>query len=517
MSLRDLTINPLRIGMRSAKRIEPCIMVIFGATGDLTSRKLLPALYNLALEHPLPPQFTVVGMARRPLSHDDFRKMAFDAITTNSRTQPISPSVWDTFSKGIFYNQGEFHDRAAFERLGQLLDQIDRDRGTMGNRIFYLATQPEFYSDIAAMLSESGAARPPETEAEGKGWSRIVIEKPFGHDLATAQQLNADLSRAFHEDQIYRMDHYLGKETVQNIMVFRFGNGIFEPIWNRRYIEHVQITVAESLGLEGRAEYYESAGAIRDILQNHMMQLLTLTAMEPPVNFGAAAVRDEKLKVLGALPPVLREIANDSVRAQYSSGYVGGIKVPAYREEEGVKPDSMTETYVAVKLNIENWRWAGVPFYLRTGKRLAKRVTEIAIKFRRPPYLLFQGTGAGELATDVLSMRIQPDEGITLRFNAKVPGGEMHLRAVNMDFFYGNTFGGTPPEAYERLLLDAMAGDATLFTRIDETLAAWRLVDTIVQAWRDSRSPVALYAPGTWGPEAADQLIERDGHTWRRL
>ncbi len=509
--------NPLRAGMRSARTLEPCVLVIFGATGDLTHRKLLPALYNLAIEQPLPPQFSVVGVARRPFTDEQFRQQALDSVNEFSRRRPVNPSVWETFSKGLFYCQSQFDDINGYGQLKELLDKLDRERGTQGNRIFYLATPPTFYPVIGKLLSESGVAhrgRPDETH----GYSRIIIEKPFGHDGQSAESLNEELNKGFSEKQIYRIDHYLGKETVQNIMVLRFGNGIFEPIWNRRYVDNVQITVAESLGVEGRGEYYDSAGAIRDMIQNHMMQLLTLTAMEPPNNFEADAVRDEKVKVLRAIPPLHdREIAIDTVRGQYGRGFVGPELVPAYCDEEEVKKDSHTETYVAVKLLIENWRWAGVPFYLRTGKRLTKRVTEIAIHFKRPPYLLFHGTGSERLQPNILSMRIQPNEGISLRFMAKVPGQEMHLRSVNMDFLYGSSFGVEPPEAYERLLLDCMFGDPTLFTRIDETELAWQLVDTIVAGWQSFNTPIVQYEPGTWGPKEADALIERDGRTWRRL
>lgn len=502
--------------MRSARTVHPCVLVIFGATGDLTHRKLLPALYNLAIEQPLPPQFSVVGVARRPFTDDEFRQQALDSINQFSRRTPVNPAVWETFSKGLFYCQSQFDDPEGYAKLSELLDRLDRERGTEGNRLFYLATPPSFYPVIGDMLHKSDVAQ--RGKAEGPSFSRIIVEKPFGHDFESAQKLNTALNKGFSESQIYRIDHYLGKETVQNIMVLRFGNGIFEPIWNRRYIDNVQITVAETLGVGGRGDYYEEAGAIRDMIQNHMMQLLTLTAMEPPVTFGADSVRDEKVKVLRAIPPLHdAEITVDTVRGQYGAGYVGGEQAVAYRQEKDVQPSSHTETYVALKLNIENWRWAGVPFYLRHGKRLTKRLTEIAIQFKRPPYLLFSGTGAEEIQANVLSLRIQPNEGISLRFTAKVPGQEMQLRAVNMDFLYGSSFGVEPPEAYERLLLDCMLGDPTLFTRIDETLLAWKLVDTIVAGWSKDRAPLPQYEPGTWGPKEADNLIERDGRTWRRL
>ena len=516
MDLMTVATNPLRAGMRNARTVEPCVMVIFGATGDLTHRKLLPALYNLELEHPLPPQFTVVGVARRPFTNDEFRKQALDSVNSFSRRRPVTSRVWDTFSNGLFYHQSQFDDPAGYHALAQLLERLDHERGTAGNHIFYLATPPSFYATIADNLAAAGLARQRD---DGTGWSRIIVEKPFGHDLTSALALNKELNKAFTEQQIYRIDHYLGKETVQNILVLRFGNGIFEPIWNRRYVDNVQITVAESIGLDSRGEYYEEAGAMRDMIQNHMMQLLTLVAMEPPVNFGANAVRDEKVKVLRAIPALVDgEIASDTVRGQYGPGFVAGDQVKGYQQEPGVDPNSRTETYVALKLLVENWRWAGVPFYLRHGKRLAKRITEVSIQFKRPPYLLFRGTGADQMQPNVLSLRIQPNEGISLMFSAKVPGQEMQLRSVNMDFLYGSSFGVEPPEAYERLLLDAMVGDSTLFTRIDETELAWQLVDSIEQGWRKMLSTtLPQYEPGTWGPKEADALIERDGRTWRRL
>jgi glucose-6-phosphate 1-dehydrogenase len=510
-------INPLRSGMRHARTIEPCVMVIFGATGDLTHRKLIPALYNLALEQPLPAEFSAVGVARRPLTDAVFREQALDAVNRFSRRRPVNPAVWETFSKGLFYFQTHFDDPAGYEQLGHVLDQLDQERGTAGNRIFYLATQPSYYPIIIELLRSSGLVR--RARSGGGGWARIIVEKPFGRDLETAQALNGDLSKAFSEEQIYRIDHYLGKETVQNILVMRFGNGIFEPIWNRRYIDHVQITAAESLGLEGRAGYYDEAGALRDMIQNHMMQLLTLVAMEPPAAFVADAVRDEKVKVLRSVPPLSEaEVPQNVVRGQYGPGWQGGEHVPGYREEPGVAGDSRTETYVALKLLIENWRWAGVPFYLRTGKRLTKRLTEVAIYFKRPPYLLFKATGADEMQPNVLSLRIQPNEGVSLRFGAKVPGQETQIRPVSMEFFYGQAFGVQPPEAYERLLLDCMHGDSTLFTRRDETELSWTLVDTIARAWnRLPASSIPQYEPGTAGPREADALIESDGRAWRRL
>lgn len=510
-------VNPLRAGMRHARTVAPSVMVIFGATGDLTHRKLIPALYNLALEQPLPAEFSVVGVARRPFSDDQFRQQCLDSVNQFSRRRPVNPSVWETFSKGIFYCQAQFDNLEGYEHLAQILDQLDRERGTSGNRIFYLSTPPSYYPAIIENLRASGVAR--RGGGDAPGWSRIIVEKPFGRDLESAQALNDQLNRGFKEDQIYRIDHYLGKETVQNIMVMRFGNGIFEPIWNRRYIDHVQITAAENIGIEGRSGYYDEAGALRDMIQNHVMQLLTLVAMEPPAAFVADSVRDEKVKVLRSVPPLRdSELSQDVIRGQYGAGWVGGEHVPGYREEPGVATDSHTETFVALKLLIENWRWAGVPFYVRTGKRLTKRMTEIAIQFKRPPYLLFRDTGADEMQPNVLSLRIQPNEGIAIRFGAKVPGQEMQIRPVNMDFFYGRAFGVQPPEAYERLLLDCMHGDSTLFTRRDETELAWTLVDTIAHHWSiQPASSIPEYEPGTAGPREADALIERDGRTWRRL
>ncbi|MGZ3640053.1 MAG: glucose-6-phosphate dehydrogenase, partial [Ktedonobacterales bacterium] len=416
-----------------------------------------------------------------------------------------------------YYHQSQFDDTNGYKRLAELLEQLDRERGTGGNHVFYMATPPSYYPSIADRLHEAGLSK--KGAATNPPWTRVIIEKPFGHDLRSALALNAELDKSFTEEQIYRIDHYLGKETVQNIMVLRFANGIFEPIWNRRYIDNVQLTVAESIGVDGRGDYYEEAGAMRDMIQNHMMQLLTLVGMEPPANFDANAVRDEKVKVLRSIPPMQEnEIAADTVRAQYGPGLLAGVPVPGYRQEKGVDPQSRTETFVAIKLAIDNWRWAGVPFYLRHGKRLAKRITEIGITFKRPPYLLFRGTGADQMQPNVLSLRIQPNEGISLVFDAKVPGQEMQLRSVNMDFLYGSSFGVEPPEAYERLLLDCMLGDSTLFTRIDESEYSWRLVDNIESAWaRQPASAIAQYEPGTWGPKEADALIERDGRTWRRL
>ncbi|HLH60270.1 MAG TPA: glucose-6-phosphate dehydrogenase [Ktedonobacteraceae bacterium] len=505
--------NPLREGLRIKHSPEPCVMVIFGATGDLTHRKLLPALYNLALETPLPAGFSVVGFARRPYTDEQFREQALESINQYSRQKPVNPQIWESFASGIHYLQSDFHSPAGYEKLNTLLNALDHERGTGGNRIFYLSTPPSQYPEIIQNLGAAGLNK------SRKGWTRIIIEKPFGHDLVSARELNRQVAKVFREEQVYRIDHYLGKETVQNILVFRLANGIFEPVWNRRYVDHVQITVAENIGLEGRGAYYEESGAIRDMVQNHVLQLLTLVAMEPPIAFDANAVRDEKVKVLHALQPLTgQDVLTHTIRAQYGSGWVGGRQVPGYTEEPGVSPTSTTETYVALKVFIDSWRWAGVPFYLRTGKHLPKRVSEIAIQFKQAPLMLFKRSEAhGQVEPNVLTLRIQPDEGISLKFGAKVPGTEMQIRSVNMDFFYGSSFFREQPEAYERLLLDCMLGDSTLFTRRDEVEAAWAFIQGILDEWKNEpRETIATYESGSWGPQVADEFIWRDNRRWRR-
>src|SRR6202165_5419615 len=403
--------NPLREGIRIKNSPEPCVMVIFGATGDLTHRKLLPALYNLALEHPLPAGFSVVAFARRPYSTEEYRQQALESINQYSRQKPVNPQVWENFAAGIHYLQADFNDPKGYEKLNNLLNLLDQERGTGGNRIFYLSTPPSQYPEIIQRLGAAGLNR------SRKGWTRIIVEKPFGHDLGSAKELNRQVGKVFKEEQVYRIDHYLGKETVQNILVFRLANGIFEPVWNRRYVDHVQITVAENLGLAGRGAYYEESGAIRDMVQNHTLQLLTLVAMEPPIAFDANAVRDEKVKVLHALQPFVgRDVSSNTIRAQYGPGWVGGREVIGYLQEKGVSPTSTTETFVAMKIFIDNWRWAGVPFYLRTGKRLPKRVTEVAIQFKQAPLMLFKDTPVHSLSSNALVLRIQPNEGISLCF-----------------------------------------------------------------------------------------------------
>jgi glucose-6-phosphate 1-dehydrogenase len=512
--------NPLREGLRLERIPEPCTMVIAGATGDLTTRKLGPALYNLMLGGFLPPEFTVVGFARRPMSDDDFREELRQGIDQYSRNRPVKTSVWKSFSKGIEYHAGEFHQADSYAELAKRLDRIDRDRGTAGNRLFYLAVPPVLYPEIVKQLGAAGLAQSGDERQDGKrGWVRVIVEKPFGFDIHSARKLNREIGDVFKESQIYRIDHYLGKETVQNLAVFRFGNGLFEPIWNRRYIDSVQITVAETVGVEGRGEFYDQTGALRDIVQNHALQLMTMFAMEPPVEFMASDLRDEKLKVLRAVKPMtVSDVADNTVRGQYVSGWVEGHKVHAYRDEPEVDPESQTETFVALKLGIDSWRWAGVPFYLRTGKAMPTRVTEIAVQFRRAPLALFARAGAPQIDPNILAVRIQPDEGILLRFGAKVPGQGLQIRSVNMDFRYGSSFAVDSPDAYETLLLDAMIGDPSLFTRGDEVERAWEILDPILRAWPEGKGgPLHFYGAGTWGPPAADELLERDQRSWRRL
>jgi glucose-6-phosphate 1-dehydrogenase len=505
--------NPLRSGLRMSRTPEPCTMVIFGATGDLTSRKLVPALYNLALERRLPGGFSVVGFARRDWDDAFFRQTLLEGVNANSRTGPADAQLWASFAEGIFYHRSSFDDADGYAKLAERLAQIDEQRGTGGNRVFYLATPPESYPEIIRQLGAAGLNRSPNG-----GWTRIIIEKPFGHDLASARDLNQQVLTVFDERQVYRIDHYLGKETVQNILVFRFANGIFEPIWNRNYVDHVQITVAESVGVEDRGGYYDTSGALRDMIQNHLMQLVTLTAMEPPVAYDADAVRDEKVKVLRAIRPIApADVGRFTVRGQYGPGNVNGTTINGYAHERGVKPNSQTETYVALKLHIDTWRWAGVPFYLRSGKSLPRRVSEIAVQFRTVPTVLFADTPMNDIEPNVLAIKIQPDEGITLKFGSKVPG-QPQIRPVTMDFRYGTSFGVASPEAYERLLLDCMLGDGTLFTRRDEVEASWNLITPIHQGWADGpRLRFPNYEAGTWGPAEADEFMARDGRAWRRL
>jgi glucose-6-phosphate 1-dehydrogenase len=510
--------NPFRAGLHIDRVPSPCVMVIFGVSGDLTSRKLMPALYDLAIGHPLPEGFTIVGVSHRDWSNDDFRDQMKSAIKKWART-PVTEEGWKSFAKSLFYIKGDFRDAGAYESLKCQIETIDQERRAGGNRLFYLATPPSFYGPIIENLGSVGLAKRQDIYSDpSESWNRIVVEKPFGHDVESAHALNGEIAKVFSERQIYRIDHYLGKETVQNVLAFRFANILFEPVWNQHYVDHVQITVAEALGVEGRGAYYEEAGALRDMVQSHMLQLLTVVAMEPPALFNGNALRDEKVKVLrSVVPPRGDEIQDLTVRGQYGSGFIAGRPVPAYHKEKNVNPHSVSETFVALKLGIDNWRWADVPFYLRTGKRLPRRVTEIAIEFKNVPHLMFKSTGIMDLAPNVLTMRIQPDEGISLRFAAKVPGPTTDLRTVRMDFQYGAAFGESGPDAYERLLLDAMLGDPTLFARRDEVETAWHLVQPLLDGWAE-RTPSSLpqYEAGSWGPEEADQLIARDGRAWRR-
>jgi glucose-6-phosphate 1-dehydrogenase len=499
-SLQD---NPLLEGLEVRRAPDPCTMVIFGASGDLTKRKLFPALYSLAFRRLLPEHFAVVGASRSEESDHEFRDRMKVAVQENSR-DPFRDDVWEPLAEGMHYVALDFADEHGEDELAKTLNSLDEERGARGNRVYYLATPPAVFPIVVEALGKRRAT---------KGWTRLIIEKPFGHDLASARELQQVIEKYFEEREVFRIDHYLGKETVQNMMALRFANGIFEPIWNRQFVDHVQITVAETLGIEGRAEYYEHAGAIRDIFQNHLLQLLAITAMEPPIDFTADSVRNEKVKVLRAMhTPGPKSV----VRGQYGRGYIEGEEVPAYREESGVDPQSTTETYVAAKLYVDNWRWADTPFYVRTGKRLARRETTIAIQFQGAPHPPFEEMSAERLQPNVLLVHVQPDEGVSLAIGVKVPGQGMTIRTVHMDFLYGGAFRTGLPEAYERLILDAMLGDATLFTRIDEVEEQWSLVDAIVAGWARDRPAFPNYGAGTWGPTSADELLERDGRSWRR-
>jgi glucose-6-phosphate 1-dehydrogenase len=495
--------NPLLEGLQIKRRPEPCVLVIFGASGDLTSRKLVPALYALAFRGLLPDRFAVVGAARTKESDDEFRDRMKEAVKRHARDE-FRQDVWDELAAGMRYCALDFADDKGEDRLTGLLREVDEERGTKGNRVYYFAVPP---SAIEMLLREIAERRPTE------GWVRLIIEKPFGIDLESARKLNAMISEHFVESEVFRIDHYLGKETVQNMLALRFANGIFEPIWNRQFIDHVQIMVAESIGIEGRSAFYEQAGAMRDIFQNHLLQLVAITAMEPPIDFTADSVRNEKVKVLKSLhTPGPKSV----VRGQYGRGFIEGEEVPGYREEEGVAQDSTTETFVAAKLYVDNWRWADTPFYVRMGKRLPRRETTIAIQFKRAPHPPFEETAAEGLRPNVLLIHVQPNEGMSLAIGAKVPGQGMSIRTVHMDFLYGSAFRGGLPEAYERLVLDAMLGDATLFTRADEVEEQWALVDAIKATWQRGRPAFPNYPAGTWGPPSADELVHRDGRSWRR-
>jgi len=506
--------NPLREGLRLERMPDPAAFVLFGGTGDLAHRKVVPALFQLWRTNLLPHELSIVAIGRRPYSDETFRGELRVSLDEFSRVLPIDTAVWEAFAGRISYHRGDFGDPLLYEGLAARLDALDEERGTLGNRLFYLATQPSAFAEIIAGLGRAGL----DHEQHGAGWRRIVIEKPFGRDLTSAIRLNREVGKVFRESQVYRIDHYLGKETVRNILVFRFGNGIFEPIWHRRYVDHVQITVAESIGVGSRGSFYEESGASRDFLQNHLMQLLALVAMEPPATFDADALRDEKVKVLRAMEPMApADVAANVIRGQYGPGWVAGEPVAGYRDEPEVDPQSETETYVAARLFIDDWRWAGVPFYLRAGKRLPKRATEIAIQFKQVPHALFKESNADPEA-NLLALRIQPDEGILLRFAAKVPGLGVDVRSVNMDFTYGSAFSVDSPDAYETLILDALLGDASLFTRSDEVEKAWGIVTPVIEAWADDAPPeFPNYAAGSWGPDAAESLLLRDGRRWRRI
>jgi glucose-6-phosphate 1-dehydrogenase len=495
--------NPLLEGLRLRRTPDPCALVIFGASGDLTQRKLFPALYSLAARRLLPERFGIVGVARTEQTTKQFVAAMKKAVVEHGRDE-LDAGVWDDLAAGMRYVATDFADDRGEDAVVDALRELDEERGTAGNRVYYLAVPPVAFETIVNELGERRSA---------DGWTRLIVEKPFGRDRESAKQLNEILGRHFGEAEIFRIDHYLGKETVQNLLALRFANGIFEPIWSRHFVDHVQITVAESIGIEGRAGFYEEAGAIRDVFQNHLLQLIALTAMEPPIDFTADSVRNEKVKVLRSLhTPGPKSV----IRGQYGRGFIEGEEVPGYREEPDVGSDSGTETYVAAKLYVDNWRWADTPFYVRAGKRLPRRETTIAIQFQRAPHPPFAELAGEGLRPNVLLIQVQPDEGVSFAIGAKVPGAGMSIRTVHMDFLYGGAFRTSLPEAYERLILDAMLGDATLFTRADEVDEQWALVDAIVSAWKRDRPSFPNYAAGTWGPPTADDLLHGDGRSWRR-
>jgi glucose-6-phosphate 1-dehydrogenase len=511
MALTD--VRPAPIKQRAGRIADPCVMVIFGFTGDLTRRKLIPALYNLASQQLLSREFAVIGVGRTPMSDEDARKKITEEFKKFA-TGTVDPELLESFVQRISYISGDFDDAATYEKLKDTLAKVDQANNSHGNYFFYMATAPKFFGDVVERLAKVGLMA-----EDNSHWRRVIIEKPFGHDLDSAKVLNQQLLKVASENQIYRIDHYLGKETVQNILALRFANGIFEPIWNRRYIDHVQISVAETVGVEQRGDYYDGAGALRDMVPNHIMQLITLTAMEPPISFEANAVRDEQAKILHAIQPFSNEdVLSKTVRGQYGEGIVDGEHVPGYRNEEGVPPDSRTETFVAMRLLIDNWRWAGVPFYLRTGKRLPGRNTHVVIQFRRAPFMLFRETQVENMMPNQLVLHIQPEEGISLRFAAKTPGPAMQLGEVNMDFEYSDYFGVSSSTGYERLLHDCMIGDATLFQRADMVEAGWSIVNPVLDVWK-ALPPRNFpnYPSNTWGPKEADELMERDGRRWRNF
>lgn len=508
--------NPLREerDKRLPRIAGPCSMVIFGVTGDLSRKKLMPAIYDLANRGLLPPGFALVGFARRDYADEDFAQVVLEAVKEHART-PFRQEVWEQLSEGIRFVQGTFDDDAAFGTLAQTLKKLDAERGTGGNHAFYLSIPPNAFPVVLEQLSRTGLAKPPDAgPGKPQPWRRVVIEKPFGHDLQSAQELNALVNRVFPEETVFRIDHYLGKETVQNLLALRFANELFEPIWNANFVDHVQITMAEDIGLGGRAGYYDGIGAARDVIQNHLLQLLALTAMEDPVNFQPRQLQIEKIKVLSATK-LVEPLEETTARGQYAAGWQGSERVVGLLEEEGFDPHSRTETYAAITLNVDTRRWAGVPFYLRTGKRLGRRVTEIAVMFKRAPHLPFDQTMTEELGQNALVIRVQPDEGITMRFGSKVPGSSMEVRDVNMDFSYGESFTESSPEAYERLILDVLLGEPSLFPVNEEVELAWRILDPVLDHWAEGGKPES-YESGTWGPASADEMLARTGREWRR-
>jgi glucose-6-phosphate 1-dehydrogenase len=501
--------NPFQDPMRFERKMPECAVVIFGANGDLTKRKLVPALYRLALERRLAPGFAVLGISRTPMSDEQFRERMREAVQRYQEHSDFDATVWESFAKSLFYMAGDVGDAACYSTLAARLETIEQERQTGGNVLFYLSTQPSQYAETALGIGHAGLAK-------GAGWRRLVVEKPFGHDLASAKKLSDDLHEVFRESEVYRIDHYLGKETVQNILAFRFGNGIFEPLWNRRYVNHVQITAAESIGVEGRGAYYQEAGALRDMIQNHLLQVMATVAMEPSATFQPDSVRDERAKLLRSIRAMKpEEVLRNSVAGQYGPARIGGQDLPGFREEKGVDAQSQTDTYAAATFFVENWRWAGVPFYVRSGKHLPKRVSEIAIEFNEAPHSVFHMDGGGA-STNILILRIQPEEGISLKFLSKRPGAGMMLRPVSMDFNYGSSFGERSPSAYETLLLDAIVGDPTLYTRQDMVEASWAAVAPIQEVWAEQKFEFPNYAAGTWGPRASEEMLARRGHSWRR-
>jgi glucose-6-phosphate 1-dehydrogenase len=512
----DVAENPLLVGERIRATPPPTAMVVFGGSGDLAHRKIIPALYNLELTRMLPQQFAVVGVSRSPYSDEEYRTDMRQAVERFSRTQPIQSQVWDSFASRLRYITGSTDDPATYGKVGDLLERFDREHGTDGNRLFYMSLIPKLFPGAIEGIGKSGIGG----RGYDRGWSRVVVEKPFGHDLASARELQQLVTEVFPERDVFRIDHYLGKESVQNIIAFRFANGIFEPVWSHHFVDHVQVTVAESIGIEHRGNFYETAGAIRDIIQNHALQLLALIAMEPPATFEPEDVRNERVKVLKALRRMDgATVDRNVVRGQYGAGWVDGQPVPAYREEPDVAPDSMVETYVAAEFLVDNWRWGGTPIFLRTGKRLPKRATEVVVQFKVAPHLPFGESSKEGLEPNALVLRIQPNEGITLKFGAKAPGPSMDVRSVNMDFSYGTSFATDLPDAYERLLLDVMAGDPTLFPRWDSVEEAWQIIQPILDRWAETPPPeFPNYEAGEWGPKAADELIARHSpnRRWRR-